>query len=352
MSSHANEGEPPAVEGTSPAPAGAVPAQLPADLAAADSDPVQPAPLAAVLATPADATPGQPGPVDAATTPAETLPAQTAPAETVPAKTVPAETVPAQTAPAETVAAETLPAEVVPVQAAPPDDEATGAGTGNTTPGLAAAGVWTRTMVLDPMPLRHTAAAPPEEPVSKLAIAALVTAVVALVPIAVACGVASMVGIRRTARRGRGMAVAALFVSAAWLIVAGAIGTVGALTHGFHKPVTITYKQSAVFALRVGDCIGSPGGTVLPCSIPHAAEVFATFSLPDSAWPGTSAVASRARSGCGSRLTGYLNPQLAITLAQSYVYPDKTAWQAGTRTVICEVRAASGELTGSVRGAR
>jgi hypothetical protein len=33
------------------------------------------------------------------------------------------------------------------------------------------------------------------------------------------------------------------------------------------------------------------------------------------------------------------------------VYPDATAWQAGTRTVICEVRAASGDLTGSVRGA-
>lgn len=208
------------------------------------------------------------------------------------------------------------------------------------------------TPVFDPMPLRGTAAAPSDEPVSKLAIAALVTAVVALVPIAVACGVASLVGIRRTGRRGRGMAVAALFVCAAWLIVAGAIGTVGVLTHGFHKPVTITYKQAAVFRLRVGDCVGSPDGTVLPCTTPHAAEVFATFSLPDSAWPGTSAVASRARAGCGSRLSGYLNPQLAITLAQSYVYPDKTAWLAGTRTVICEVRASSGELTGSVRGAR
>lgn len=327
MSSHANAGEPPAVEGTSAAPAGAAPAQSPADLAAADSDPVQPAPLPAVLATPVDAAPGQPAPVDA---------------ETVPAKTVPADTVPA----------EKLPAEVVPVQAAPPDEEVTRAGTGGSSPGTAAAGAWTKTMVLDPVPLRRTAAAPPDEQVSKLAIAALVTAVVALVPIAVACGVASLAGIRRSGRRGRGMAVAALFVSAAWLIVAGAIGTVGVLTHGFHKPVTITYKQAAVFRLRVGDCVGSQDGTVLPCTTPHAAEVFATFSLPDSAWPGTSAVASRARSGCGGRLTGYLNPQLAITLAQSYVYPDKTAWQAGTRTVICEVRASSGELTGSVRGAR
>jgi hypothetical protein len=114
------------------------------------------------------------------------------------------------------------------------------------------------------------------EPVSKLAVAALAAGVIALVPVAVACGIAALVGIRRTGRRGHGMAMAALSASAAWVIIGGAIGVVGALTHGFQKP---------------------------------------------------------------------------ISLAQSYVFPDEVAWAAGTRTVICEVRATSGELTGSVRGA-
>jgi putative regulator of septum formation len=90
---------------------------------------------------------------------------------------------------------------------------------------------------------------------------------------------------------------------------------------------------------------------VLPCSAPHQAEVFATFALTGSAWPGTAAVQNEASSGCASRLSGYLNPQLAISLAQSYVFPDKVAWTAGTRTVICEVQAVSGQLTQSVRGA-
>jgi hypothetical protein len=62
-------------------------------------------------------------------------------------------------------------------------------------------------------------------------------------------------------------------------------------------------------------------------------------------------VSAAASSGCSTRLTGYLNPQLAISLASTYIYPDSVAWQAGTRTVICEVRATSGQLTGSVRGA-
>jgi len=151
-------------------------------------------------------------------------------------------------------------------------------------------------------------------------------------------------------RRRRAFALAALFLAGAVVIVGGAIGTVGALTHGFHKPVKVTYHESAVFKLQTGDCVNT-ASAVLPCSTPHQAEVFATFSLPASAWPGTSAVRTEASTGCASRLSGYLNPQLAISLAQSYVFPDQVAWTAGTRTVICEVQATSGQLTGSVRGA-
>jgi hypothetical protein len=154
--------------------------------------------------------------------------------------------------------------------------------------------------------------------------------------------------------RRRGLLLAAVFAVAALAIVGGAIGTVGALTHGFKKPVTIKYHESAVFKLQTGDCVSAPNGqvvSVLPCSAPHQAEVFATFALPASAWPGTAAVRNEASSGCASRLTGYLNPQLAISLAQSYVFPNRVAWTGGTRTVICEVQAVSGQLTQSVRGA-
>jgi hypothetical protein len=191
-------------------------------------------------------------------------------------------------------------------------------------------------------------------PVSKLAIVALVAGVLPLVPVAVGLGIVALVGIRRTGRRGHGMAVAALFAASAWIIVVGAVGSVAILTHGFKKPVTIKYHEASVFKVREGDCINTPNGqavTVLPCSVPHDAEVFATFTLPGSAWPGTAAAQQTASSGCVSRLSGYLNPQLSISLTQAYVYPDKAAWDAGTRTVICEVRATSGQLTSSVRGA-
>ena len=116
----------------------------------------------------------------------------------------------------------------------------------------------------------------------------------------------------------------------------------------------VTYRPASAFGLRPGQCINSGASaltvTVLSCARPHDAEVFATFRLPATAWPGTSAVQLDVSNGCESRLASYLNPQLATAdLTQEYVYPNKAAWQAGERTVVCEVRAVSGRLTNSVR---
>ena len=155
------------------------------------------------------------------------------------------------------------------------------------------------------------------------------------------------------ARRWPRALLALGFVLLGAAIVGGAIAIVGSATHGFKKPVKVTYKKSALFSLKTGDCFDSRGQSysLIPCDSPHDAEVFATFTLSGPTWPGAAAAAKDASSGCASRLTGYLNPQLAISLSSTYVYPDSVAWKAGTRTVICEVHATSGQLTGSVRGA-
>jgi hypothetical protein len=126
------------------------------------------------------------------------------------------------------------------------------------------------------------------------------------------------------------------------------------ITHGFRPKTVVTYRPAAVFSLRPGDCVDSgPNGlavTRLSCASPHDAEVFARFSLPGASRPSDAVVRREAGTGCAARLSGYLNPQLAgAGLAQEFIYPDRTAWQAGVRTVICEVSAPGGQLTGSVR---
>jgi hypothetical protein len=161
---------------------------------------------------------------------------------------------------------------------------------------------------------------------------------------------------RAGAREGRDVspwAVAAIILIVI-VLVGVAAGVLAVLTHGFHKKTLITYRPAAVFKLRPGDCINSaPDGlavTVLSCGTPHQAEVFATFTLPKSSWPGSAAAEQDAGDGCASRLGAYLNPDLAnVGLAQEFVYPNQTAWQAGERTVVCEVSSSTGKLTGSVR---
>ena len=138
------------------------------------------------------------------------------------------------------------------------------------------------------------------------------------------------------------------------IAVAAAAGALAVTTHGFRPKTVVTYRPAAVFSLRAGECINSSSNglsvTVLSCATPHQAEVFATFRLAGSSWPGIAAVQQQASSGCANRLAGYVKPDLLNAgLAQEYVYPDQQAWQAGVRTVVCEVSAASGPLSGSVR---
>ena len=137
-------------------------------------------------------------------------------------------------------------------------------------------------------------------------------------------------------------------------LVGVAAGVLAMVTHGFKPKTVVTYRPAAVFGLRPGQCVDSGSNslsyTLVSCASPHDAEVFARYNLPAAAWPGSAAVRQEAGDGCASRLSGYLNPQLAtIGLTQEYVYPNRDAWQADQRTVVCEVSAGSGRLTGSVR---
>lgn len=132
------------------------------------------------------------------------------------------------------------------------------------------------------------------------------------------------------------------------------VAAVYALVHHAVKPkIKLSYQPAAIFSLQVGQCFNgqnSTGVTVLPCSSPHEAEVFATFRLPHETWPGDGAVASAAQTGCEQQIAGYMNPQFTVsTLSQQYIYPNRMTWAAGVRTVVCDVRSDNGLVTGSVR---
>ena len=136
-------------------------------------------------------------------------------------------------------------------------------------------------------------------------------------------------------------------------VLAVAAGVYAVINHGFKPKTKLTYQPAAVFDLRAGQCFDGQNGlgvTVLPCTSPHEAEVFARFPLAEADWPGDDAVQSAAQAGCQQRVADYMNQQLATNaLSQEYIYPDQVTWAAGVRTVICDVRSDDGLITGSVR---
>ena len=264
---------------------------------------------------------GQPGaelaePQVAGAEAAPTEAAEEADEKAAPAAVVPAEVVPAQAGPAEEERVAAAPADAKPADAdatetEPAEADPGGAGPAEAEPVQAAASV-------------QEAAEPTEDRDAE-----------------------------ESSRDVRPLAVAGIILGVLAL-VAAAVGVLAVVTHGFRPKTVITYRPAAVFGLRPGQCIDSGSDalkfTVLSCARPHDAEVFAAFTLPAAAWPGASAVRVDAGNGCASRFDSYIDPQLAAaSLTQAYVYPNKAAWQAGERKVVCEVSAVNGRLTGSVR---
>lgn len=186
------------------------------------------------------------------------------------------------------------------------------------------------------------------------AVATLVSGIVPAVPLTLILGPVALIRISRTKARGRALAITGLVLAGLWTIAA-AIGGAVYLTR--HQLPARPAALPQVFSLRTGQCADAgPNGmsspTVVSCNQPHDAEVFGTFRLAGHRYPGAAAVQQQADRGCAARLSGYLNPELSLSsVTESYVYPDAGAWAAGERTVVCTVRSASGQLTGSVRAA-
>jgi hypothetical protein len=184
------------------------------------------------------------------------------------------------------------------------------------------------------------------------AVATLITGILGLIPVTAVLGPVALARVARSGARGRRLAVTGLVLAGAWL-VAGGLAVAGLVAH---RPPSRPASLPRIFAVHTGQCLNfapneMSGVHVVSCASPHDAEVFGAFQLAGQHYPEAPALRREAGQGCASRLSGYLNPQLSpASLTESYVYPDAGAWAAGERTVVCTIRSAAGQLTGSVRG--
>ena len=120
-----------------------------------------------------------------------------------------------------------------------------------------------------------------------------------------------------------------------------------------------------IFSLEIGDCYNDPSNSAtnedgianidrVSCSELHQYEVYATFELIGSSWPGMSTVSGRAEEGCLSRFASFVGMGYADSeWYGSYFYPTQDSWNRGNdREVSCSVTPEYGKTIGSARGTR
>jgi hypothetical protein len=227
-----------------------------------------------------------------------------------------------------------------------------------------------------------------------LAVAALVTGILGLVPVSVACAAVSLSRLRGSTRPGRAQAFAGLVVSGLWVLVALAVAAVlivraatgpspsdtsaaGAGAPGAGPAAPSSGPPSApagtpavprqlipsiapprvdvAIRLSRGDCIveiptsGRIDGIVLTeCTRPHQAQVGATFSPSGGGFPGDARLSTIARSQCPERVRKAIRPG-APALVMLNLIPEKSEWDGGDHSIKCLLEAGNGRpLTSSV----
>ena len=163
-------------------------------------------------------------------------------------------------------------------------------------------------------------------------------------------GIIALVRIRRSGRRGRGLAIAGIVLGSLWFVgvaSAVAIGVANTVDRA-DDGVVVARGSVAATELRTGDCPTSlPDGTtrtlsVGPCTEPHVAEVFASFPISSGAYPGEAEVKRFGGGGCTERLAGYVGPGREDEFDVVFLYPTDMSWRLGDRAVSCLATAPDG----------
>jgi Septum formation len=166
------------------------------------------------------------------------------------------------------------------------------------------------------------------------AVAAFVVGILGGTILSVIFAIVALAQIRGRHQRGRGLAIAALLISAAWIAIITSLIAYGVSTQGISV-------QAA--ELNTGDCIKDAYEGTLPtwvkrvrCDRPHYGEVFAVLTPPQgSPYPGDQPDMARAEA-CSAKFFQYApnspdGPLFAVAVA----YSTAQAWAKGDRSVVC-----------------
>ncbi|MFE7188510.1 DUF4190 domain-containing protein [Kitasatospora sp. NPDC057541] len=204
------------------------------------------------------------------------------------------------------------------------------------------------------------------------AVAALVTGLFCMWPLAVAFAIVALVQIPKRNEKGRGMAVAGLITGILGVVVT-LFAFIGLLAAGLDEGER--YADSprgpkgsvAVEDLVTGDCFNRPPFSsgqdadakgvywvvVVPCSAPHHGEVagFTNVAGAPGRYPGRDEVSKEASRLCIPVHDDYaLDPWIVPDgVVETYYFPSQAAWVSDDRRVTCTFEDETRVHTGSVR---
>jgi Domain of unknown function (DUF4190)/Septum formation len=193
------------------------------------------------------------------------------------------------------------------------------------------------------------------------AIAALVCGVVSVSVLGLIFGFVALSKIRKSGQRGKGLAIGGICASGFWILVLAvgiAVGVINPSTPA-GPSVPPGAASVSVFTLRTGECFDNPTGassvtyvSVMPCSLPHNAQIFATFNLHGGSnfdFPGQGTVQQLATNGCNARINvGLDKPKLTNRMSIRFIFPTLTSWLTGHRTVACMIVNPASDLRSSL----
>lgn len=142
--------------------------------------------------------------------------------------------------------------------------------------------------------------------------------------------------------------------------VFGGVSAMGDETKRDEAGVITEAGGLGAFSIRVDDCIQLPDASEVqsvegvPCDRPHDAQAFATFLMPDGAYPGAVAIDRATDEGCMDRFEAYVGVAYEDSeLDFTAFHPTSASWtEGGDREIVCFVVDPAGKLTGEARGSR
>jgi hypothetical protein len=165
------------------------------------------------------------------------------------------------------------------------------------------------------------------------AIAAFVIGILGGTILSVIFAIVALFQLRGRHQRGRGLAIAALVISAAWIGIITSVIVYGLSAQG--KTVRAT-------DLNTGDCIKDTYDRELPtwvkrvrCDRAHYGEVFAVETSPATSYFGDQPATTRGDE-CGPKFFDYApNSPEGPTFRVAVAYPTADAWANGERSLVC-----------------